>query len=103
MVTTMYNNGRCCFFQFTAVFKSLSKVIMIAIGTLSDWLKKDSRQFFNQSEAKPKPIAPCTRDSSRTLSELQIITRNCDWFMALFAPVVIGRSNCFGFGFSTIN
>ena len=24
---------------------------------------------------------------------------NCDWFIALFAPVVIGRSNFFGFGF----
>ena len=23
--------------------------------------------------------------------------------MALFAPVVIGQSNCFGFGFSTVN
>ena len=26
---------------------------------------------------------------------------NCDWFTALFVRVVIGRSNCFGFGFST--
>ena len=26
---------------------------------------EDSRQFFNQWEAKPKPIAPCTRDFSR--------------------------------------
>ena len=45
-----------------AVFKWLSKVIT--------WLRllrwviglKDSRQFFNQWEAKPKPLAPCTRD-----------------------------------------
>ena len=63
---------------------------------------KDSRQFFNQWESKPKPIAPCTRDFSRASSELQVIARNCDWFIALFAPVVIGRSNCFGFGFSTV-
>ena len=28
-----------------------------------------------------------------------MIARNCDWFMALFVPVVIGQSNCFGFGF----
>ena len=62
---------------------------------------KDSRQFFNQWEAKPKPIAPCTRDFYRASSELQVFARNCDWFIALFAPVVIGRSNCFGFGFST--
>ena len=57
---------------------------------------KDSRQFFNQWDAKPKPIAPCTRDISRASGELQVIARNCDWFMELFVPVVIGRSNCFG-------
>ena len=63
---------------------------------------KDSRQFFNQSEAKPQPIAPCPRDFSRASSELHVIAKNCDWFMALFVRVVIGRSNCFGFGFSTV-
>ena len=52
--------------------------------------------------SKAKPIAPCTRDFSRASSELQVIARKCDWFIALFAPVVIGRSNCFGFGFSTV-
>ena len=31
-----------------------------------------------------------------------MIARNCDWFIAFFVPVVIGRSNCFGFGFSTV-
>ena len=30
---------------------------------------------------------------SRALSKLQVIARNSDWFIALFAPVVIGRSN----------
>ena len=85
-----------------AVFKWVSKVIT--------WLRllrlviglKDSRQFFNQWESKPKPIAPCTRDFSRAFSKFQIIARNYDWFIALFAPVVIGRSNCFGFGFATV-
>ena len=32
----------------------------IAISALSDWLKNRT-PVFNQSEAKPKPIAPCTR------------------------------------------
>ena len=31
-----------------------------------------------------------------------MIARNCDWFIVLFAPVVIGRNNCFGFGLSTV-
>ena len=51
---------------------------------------------------KPKPIALCICDFSRALSEWQIIARNCDWFIVLFVTVVIGRSNCFGFGFSTV-
>ena len=74
---------------------------VIAIATLSDWLKRLA-PFFNQLEAKPKPIAPPTRDFYRVSTELQVIARNCDWFVALPAPVVIGRSNCFGFGFSTV-
>ena len=85
-----------------ALFKWLWKVITwlqllrLVIGL------KDTRQFFNQWEAKPKPIAPCARDFSRSLSELQVIARNGDRFIALFAPVVIGRKNCFDFGFSTV-
>ena len=96
--------GICIILSNRAVFKWLSKVITwlwllrLVIGL------KDSRQFFNQweSKPKPKPIAPCTRYFSRALSELHVIARNCDWFMELSAPVVIGRSNFFGFGFSTV-
>ena len=87
-----------------AVFKWLSKVITwlqlirLVIGL------KDSRQFFNQWKAKPKPkpIAPCTHDFSRASSEFQVIARNSDCFMVLFVPVVIGQSDYFGFGFSTV-
>ena len=61
-----------------------------------------SRQFFNQWEAKPRPFASCTRDFSRVLSKLQVISRNSDWFISLFALVVIGRSNYSGIGFSTV-
>ena len=59
---------------------------MVEIATLSDWLKD-----FNQCEAKPKPkpIAQYTRHFSRASSELQVIARNCDWFISMFAPVVI--------------
>ena len=72
------------------------RLICLVIGL------KDSRQFFNQWEVKPKSIAPRTRDFSRASSELQVIAMNGDWFTALFVRVVIGRSNCFGFGFSTV-
>ena len=74
---------------------------VIAIAALSDWLKRLA-PVFQPMRSKPKPIAPCTRDFSRASSKLQLIARNCDWFIAPFVPVVIGRSNCFGFGFSTV-
>ena len=32
-----------------------------------------------------------------------MISRNSDWFIALFAPVVIGRSNYSDVGFPTVN
>ena len=47
-------------------------------------------------------MTPCTRDFSRALSELQVIARKFDWFIALFSPVVIGRSNYFGIVFATV-
>ena len=73
---------------------------MIAIAMLSDWLKRLA-PFFQPMRSKTKPVAPCTCDFSHALSELQVIARSCDWFITLSAPVVIGLSNCFGFGFST--
>ena len=73
----------------------------IAIATLGDWLKRLA-PVFQPMRSKTKPIAPCTRDISRASGALQVIARNCDWFMELFVPVVIGRSNSFGFGFSTV-
>ena len=76
----------------------------IAIATLSDWLKNLAPFFFFLSQLEAKPIAGCSRDFSRALSKLQVITRNCDWFIALFFscrdwPELI----LFGIGFSTVN
>ena len=63
---------------------------------------KIPRQFFHQREAKAKPIVPCTRDFSRAFNKLMVVARNSDWFIALLAPVLIGRSYYFDFGFSTV-
>ena len=57
-------------------------------------------EFFRNLLVWSPKLSP--RHFSRALSKLQVIARNCDWFIALPAPVVIGRSNCFGFGFSTV-
>ena len=67
----------------------------------SSWLaQKSSLPSFSssmRSETK-HAIAPCMRDFSNAAYEqqLQVIARNCDWLIVLSAPVVIGRSNCFG-------
>ena len=39
---------------------------------------------------------------SRALNKLQVITHNCDWFIALLAPILIDRSDYFGIAFSTV-
>ena len=76
---------------------SVESNYVIAITTL-----KRLEPNFQPMRRKPKPITPCTSHFSRALSVLQVIARNCDWFIVLFAPAVIGRSNCFGFSFSTV-
>ena len=71
---------------------------LIAIATLSDWLKR-LPPVFQPMRSKTKTNR--TMYAQFVLSEVHVITRNRDWFIAPSSPVVIGRSNCFGFGFST--
>ena len=59
---------------------------VIAIATHSDWLKRLA-PVFQAMRSKTKSTRTMSRDSSRALSELQGIARNCDWFIAVFAPV----------------
>ena len=62
----------------------------IAIATLSNWLKRVAPVF--------QPI----RSKTRALSKLEVIARNSDWFIALFAPVMIDRRSYFGSVFLTV-
>ena len=64
---------------------------MILIAMLCDWPKDLS----NKQDAKQKPIIlqSVWMISPHALSKLQVITRNCNWFIAWFAPAVIGHSN----------
>ena len=77
-------------------------VIAIATLTGSDCLKRLAPVIFQAMRIKTKTNRTCTCDLSRASSELHVIARNCDWFIDLPAPVVIRRSNCFGFGFATV-
>ena len=49
--------------------------------------------IFPTSEKQIQNQSHLVRDFSRALSKLQVIVGNSDWFIALFAPVVIGRGN----------
>ena len=69
---------------------------VIAIAAHGDWLKRLA-PVFQPMRSKTK-----TNRAMHASGELQVIAKNCDWFMELFVPVVIGRSNCFGFGFTTV-
>ena len=75
---------------------------VIAIATLSDWLKRLAPVFQPMRRKTKTNRTMYTRDFSRASGKLQVIASNSDWFMELFVPVVIGRSNCFGFGISTV-
>ena len=70
---------------------------VIAIASFSDWLKNLMPVFI--PVRSKTTIVPCTCNFTHALSKLQVIARNFDWLIALFAPVVIGRSNYFGIGF----
>ena len=56
---------------------------------------KFSRQFFNQSEVKPKPIVSSTCTFFCALCRLRVITSSLDWFTGLFPSFLIGQSNYF--------
>ena len=64
---------------------------------------KMSSQFFNNEKQNQHQSHLVRGDVSRALSKLQVIAGNSDWFIVLFAPVVIGQGYCFGIGYLTVN
>ena len=65
--------------------------------------QKISRHFLDQSEVKPKPNVTCSHAFSRAWRRSHIFASRSDWFIGLSASVVIGQSNYFGFGFTTLS
>ena len=68
----------------------------IVIDTISRLLNNHAPVFLTSKNH----IFP--REFSTTLSKLQVIAKNSNWFIALFSGFVIGRSKHFGIGFSTV-
>ena len=69
----------------------------IAIAKLTDWLKNFA-PMFHPMRRKTRTNHTITCD----LSKLRAIARNSDCLIALFAPVIIGRSIYSGIHFSTV-
>ena len=63
---------------------------------------KNSRHLLSQSDEKPKPIATWPHVFSRAWRRLSVFASSSHWFVLLFAFVVIGHCDCFGFGFTTL-
>ena len=60
------------------------------------------QKIWNQSKVKPKPIVTYSHVSSRAWRRLHVLTSSSGWFIGLSASLVIGQSNYFGFGFTTL-
>jgi len=56
---------------------------------------------FLTKRSKTKTICTLNTQFPDAFSKLHVTARNSNWFVALFAPVVIGQSDHFGIGFST--
>ena len=50
-----------------------------------------------------KPIVTWSHEFSRAWRRLQVFASSSDWLFVLFPSVLIGQSDYFGFGFTTLN
>ena len=82
--------------------KVIARLLWFCITTLCDWLTELAPISQPMRCKKPKPIVSCSW-FSRAWRQFYVFALNSDWFIALFAPVLIGPSNYFGFGFTTLD
>ena len=79
--------------------KVIARLLWFCFRLLCDWLLK----FAPLSQPmRPKPIVPRSHPFSRAWHRLHVFASNSDWSIVLFTFSVIGRSNYFGFGFTTL-
>ena len=74
--------------------KVITQLLWFCTATVCDWLKNLA--------PLSQPIRSKTK-TNRDLPRLHVFALRSDWFTGLSAPVVIGQSNYFGFGFTTLN
>ena len=71
------------------------------ITLLNDWFKVLA-PFFQPIRSETKTNRAQEYTFSRALCRLRVITSSFDWFAGLSQSFVIGQSNYFGFGFTTL-
>jgi len=77
-------------------------LLWFCIATLIDRLK-NTLHLVIQPDVKPKPIVTLFHSFSRASSHLLIFASSFHWFTVLSGCFVIGQSDYFGSGFSTLN
>jgi len=74
------------------------------LTVLCDWLKEKRAPLSQPIRIKTKTNCNLLAHIFLCLSPVfYVFTSSCDWFIWLFATVVIGYSNCFGFGFTSLS
>ena len=84
----------------SAVFIWVSKSNWFCVYYATRLVQKTRAAF--SSGVKPKPIVIHLHAFSRALRQLHVITSCFDWFTWLSVSFVIGLSDYFGFGFTTL-
>ena len=76
-------------------------LLWFCITRLSDWLKKLA-PLSQPIRRKTKTNRDSLARVFPPLAPMLVFDLTSDWFILCFVPVVIGQSNCFGFGFTTL-
>ena len=87
-------------FQLSVESNIIARLLWFCTTTLCNWLTKLA-PLSQPMRCKTKTIRASLAGISPRLGD--VFALNSDWFIVLFASAVIGRSNYFSFGFSTLD
>ena len=74
--------------------------MVLCIATSCDWLKKSRATFLTNHKLSQHQSHAFSR--AWEWCRLHVFASSFDWFIGLSASIVIGQSNYFGFGFTTV-
>ena len=82
--------------------KVITQLLCFNITKVCDWLK-NLTLLSRPIRCKTKTNRDLPAYVSRVWRWLQVFASSSDWFIGLFTTSVIGQSNNFGFGITTLN